>query len=57
VGVTASYEVYAGPYACWVVFAIPVAALKKNHQCSEDNTLNSNLLNPKPLQFHLAHEA
>lgn len=54
---TASYAVYAGPYACWAVFTVPIAALKKNNQCSEGNTLNNNLLNPKPLQFHLAQAA
>lgn len=57
VGVTASYAVYAGPYACWAVFAIPAAALKKNSQTSDDNTVNSNLFNAKPLQLHLAQGA
>lgn len=57
VGVTASYAVYDGPYTCWAVFTIPVTALKNNNQCSENNTLNSNQLNPKPLQFHLAQGA
>lgn len=56
VGVTASYALYACPYACRAFFTIPAAALNKTTGVQEI-PLISKLLNLKPLQFHLAQGA
>lgn len=56
VGVTASYALYACPYACRAFFTIPAAALNKTAGVQEI-PLTSKPVNPKPLQFHLAQGA